>query len=222
MARYYGEGDELQLALNFPFFFSDLDLGMRATVETTLGLLPAGACPVWAGSNHDDSRFPTRWCGGNDRRVRLALTVLCTLPGTTLLYYGDELGLGDVDVPVADERDPMSWGGTGVRGSRDRARTPMPWEAGPGMGFTRAGVTPWLPFGDRRGLSVAEQMADRSSVLWLTRALLHLRTGSLDCRAAPGPDGVSGPTPRATSRSRPTSVSPPAGSPCPAARSSPA
>jgi alpha-glucosidase len=191
MAGYYGQGDELQLALNFAFFFSEFDAAaLRSTAERTFIALPAGACPVWAGSNHDESRFPTRWCAGDVRRTRLALTVLCTLPGATLLYYGDELGLGDVEVADADQRDPMSWHDRTVRFNRDRARTPMPWDSGDGYGFTSAGVRPWLPFGDRKGVSVAEQRHDPSSVLSLTRALLRLKHPDLFYQTLPSPEGV--------------------------------
>ena len=191
MAGYYGQGDELHLALNFAFFFSDFDAGaLRSIVERTVDELPAGACPVWAGSNHDESRFPTRWCARDERRIRLALTVLFTLPGTTVLYYGDELGLGDVEVPDQYQRDPMSWHGRAIRINRDQARTPMPWESSDGYGFTAAGVTPWLPFGDRNGLSVADQRDDPSSVLSLTRALIALKHSDISYRTMPAPAGV--------------------------------
>ncbi len=191
MATYYGEGDELQLAFNFSFFFCDFDMGqMSSMVERTLACLPPGGCPVWTGSNHDDSRFPTRWCGDDERRVRLALTVLCTLPGTTVLYYGDELGLGDVVVPDDRQRDRMTWHGTATRINRDRARTPMPWSGRPGAGFTAPGVEPWLPIGDRTGRTVEEQKDDPSSVLTLTRRLLRTRPRHLGYETLAGPDGV--------------------------------
>jgi alpha-glucosidase len=191
MAGYYGQDDELQLALNFAFFFSEFDAAaLRSMVERTVAALPADACPVWAGSNHDESRFPTRWCAGDEQRTRLALTVLCTLPGATLLYYGDELGLGDVEVRDQDQRDPMSWHERAVRFNRDRARTPMPWDSSDGYGFTAPGVKPWLPFGARKGLSVADQRADPSSVLSLTRALLGLKHPDLSYRTLPSPEGV--------------------------------
>lgn len=191
MAKYYGGGDELHLALNFCFFFSGFSAGgLRSIVEKTMLALPPGACPVWAGSNHDDSRFPTRWCGGDERRVRLALTVLCTLPGTTVLYYGDELGLGDVTVSDELQRDPMSWHGRAVRVNRDTARTPMPWRHGVGYGFTSVGVTPWLPLGSRDGSTVAEQREDPSSVLALTKTLISLKSNSLEYRSLPGPPNM--------------------------------
>jgi alpha-glucosidase len=176
LASFYGDDDELQLAFNFAFLFSPLDAGqLSAVVAQTLAALPPGACPTWAGSNHDVSRFPTRWADGDPARTRLALTVLCTLPGTTVLYYGDELGLTDVEVGRDDQRDRMTWRAVDNRYNRDRARTPMPWEPGPGSGFTAAGVTPWLPLGDRQGVTVAEQREDPGSTLWLTRHLLRLR-----------------------------------------------
>ena len=191
MAQYYGDGDELQLAMNFAFFFCAFDcVELRSVVEETARSLPPGACPVWAASNHDDSRFPSRWCGDDDRRTRLALTMLCTLPGTAILYYGDELGLGDVEVPEAAQRDRMSWRGQAVRVNRDRARTPMPWTPGPGMGFTAPGVDPWLPLGDRLGRTVAEQRDDSTSALSLTRALLELPRRRLSYETLAAPDGI--------------------------------
>ena len=67
---------------------------LAEVVENTLAALPTGAMPVWTASNHDVGRFPTRWCGDDARAVKAALTVLSTLPGTLVLYYGDELGHG--------------------------------------------------------------------------------------------------------------------------------
>jgi len=140
------------------------------------------------------SRLATRWAGGDRRKIRLALIILLTLPGTATLYYGDELGMTDVDVPVGLRRDPMTWAaGTSddpalARGesptfNRDAARTPMRWTGAPGAGFTRAGVTPWLPAGD--GGSVASQRDDPGSPLTLTRRLLALRRAELSGGVAP-------------------------------------
>ena len=148
LASYYGDNDELQLGFNFPFAFASLDPArLAAIVEQTLAALPPGACPVWMGSNHDLGRFPSRWCGGDERKIRLALLVLATLPGTSVLYYGDEIGMADVDVPVALRRDHATLDVEGGA-DRDRARTPMPWDDSPGGGFTGPGVTPWLPLAE--------------------------------------------------------------------------
>lgn len=176
MAAFYGGDDELQLAFNFSLVFSPFTApDLSRVVAATLADLPPGGCPVWTGSNHDIPRFPTRWAEGDPRRARLALVVLCTLPGAAVLYYGDELGLTDVDVAPGARRDKMTWRSQGGRFNRDRARTPMPWEPGPNGGFTSGWAAPWLPLGDRSGVSVAEQLADPDSTLWFTRRLLEVR-----------------------------------------------
>ncbi len=186
LARYYGDGDELQLAFNFRFVFAELDAAsLGAVVDETLSRLPPGACPVWTASNHDISRFPSRWCAGDPARTRLALTVLLTLPGTVVLYYGDEIGMTDVDVPPALQRDPMTRANRGHRPNRDRARTPMQWEAGPSGGFSAPGARPWLPLGEVETLNVAVQRDDPSSTLSLTRRLLELRRRGLAPGVAP-------------------------------------
>jgi alpha-glucosidase len=195
MASYYGRDDELQLAFNFPFAFADFDApGLAGVVRRTLAALPSGACPVWMGSNHDIGRFPSRWCAGDDRKIRLALLVLATLPGTTVLYYGDEIGMTDVDVPVALRRDTATLD-RGTNGSRDRARTPMPWDGTPEGGFTAPGVTPWLPMADHPVSNVADQRDDPDSILSLCRRLIALRRAELGGGIAafeqlPAPDGV--------------------------------
>jgi alpha-glucosidase len=195
LAAFHGNGDELQLTFNFPFIFTSFTAeGLAAVVAETLAELPAGECPVWTASNHDISRFPTRWCAGDERKARLALLVLATLPGTLVLYYGDEIAMTDVDVPPALVRDKMrAEAGSGE--SRDRARTPMPWDASPSAGFTAAGVTPWLPYGEHARRNVAAQRADPSSTLHLCRDLLALRRAELSGRLAsytqlPSPPGL--------------------------------
>jgi alpha-glucosidase len=175
LAAFHGQGDELQLTFNFPFIFSPFTAeALAAVVAESLAKLPAGECAIWTSSNHDISRFPTRWCGGDERRVRLGLLMLATLPGALVLYYGDELGMTDVDVPAELLRDKMR-AEEGARESRDRSRTPMRWDSSPSGGFTGDGVQPWLPYGNAAGGSVADQQADPSSILHLCRDLLALR-----------------------------------------------
>ncbi|MDR2984621.1 MAG: DUF3459 domain-containing protein [Nocardiopsaceae bacterium] len=182
LASFYGRDDELQLAFNFPLVFAHFDADeLASVVGRTLGALPRGACPVWTASNHDVDRFPSRWCGGDQAKIKLALLVLATLPGTMVLYYGDEIGMTGVAVPRELSRDPL--GGATGRPSRDRARTPMQWDDSPAAGFTSPGVTPWLPVGDAAGCNVAAQREDPSSVLTFCRALLRLRSEQA------GPDG---------------------------------
>ena len=127
--------------------------------------LPEGAWPVYTGSNHDAGRFTTRWGGDDPRKSRLALLMLLTLRGTPFLYYGDELGLPEVETDWRTALDPVARRTGDPSRNRDRCRTPMPWSAEPGGGFTADGATPWLPFGDLAAHNVAAQAADRGSQL---------------------------------------------------------
>jgi alpha-glucosidase len=194
LARFYGSGeDELHLALNVPFVFSTPGPEMRAVVEATEVALPAGAWPLWNGSNHDAGRFATRWCDGDERRTRAALLTLLTLRGTPLLYYGDEIGMRNVDVPRDRLKDPV-----GVRHwpddpGRDGGRTPMQWT--PEGGFTDAGVEPWLPAGGADARNVADQREDADSMLHLCRDVIALRRARADLRSGAyevfeAPDGI--------------------------------
>ena len=100
--------------------------------------------------------------------------MLLTLRGTPFLYYGDELGMTNTDVPAERVLDPVGLI-HGRRIGRDPERTPMPWTGEPGAGFTDAGVEPWLPFGDIGAVNVAGQRHDPTSMLALTRDLVSLR-----------------------------------------------
>ena len=176
LATFYGHDDELDLAFNFPFVFADFTTPRLAeVVARTMAALPAGACPVWTASNHDVGRFPSRWCDGDDRKIKLALVLLATLPGSMVLYYGDEIGMTDVPVPRERARDLMTADRPDPQGRRDRGRTPMHWDRSANGGFTVADARPWLPVGDVTARNVADQREDPSSVLRFCRDLLRLR-----------------------------------------------
>jgi alpha-glucosidase len=181
-ASFYGDGDELNLAFNFmllhsPFAASEL----RAAVEHAEENLPGSAWPVWTGGNHDNHRFPTRWAGGDPRKTRAAMIMLMGLRGTPFLYYGDEIGMPDTNVPVDRILDPVGVF-HGPRMGRDDERTPMHWSAEPGGGYSRPGVEPWLPYGDYASCNVTDQRRDPDSMLSLTRDLIGLRDAMPELR----------------------------------------
>ena len=166
VAAYYGDGDELHLAFNFPPLYAPWDAGAwRGQVEraeTEFG--PRRAWPTWVLSNHDNPRHRTRY-GGSAERSAAAAVLLLSLRGTPFLYAGEELGLEDADVPPERQVDP---------GGRDGCRAPIPWEAGPSHGWTTA--EPWLPWppgADRRNAELLK--ADPTSIAHLYRRLLATR-----------------------------------------------
>ncbi len=122
---------------------------------------------------------------GNDRsRIELANSLLFTLPGSLVLYYGDEIGMGD-NIWLAD---------------RDGVRTPMQWSSGPNAGFSPAPafalsdpVIDDETYGFQR-LNVAAQQADPNSLLKRMREMIRVRKahpafgrGDLSFLAAPDP-----------------------------------
>jgi alpha-glucosidase len=190
---YYGSAeDELHMAFNFLMVHEELAAApMRAIVEAMEDKLPAGAWPVYTGSNHDAGRLASRWAAGDPARARVALLMLLTLRGTPFLYYGDEIGLTDVELDPEQSLDPAA--AKDPEENRDRCRTPMPWSAEPGGGFT-AGPRTWLPLGDL-AVNVQDQRRDAGSTLHLTRDLIALRRAREELRTGayatlPAPDGA--------------------------------
>ena len=168
---YYGpDGDELHLPFNFRMLYAGWDAAVfRGLVDGLEAALPQGAWPNYVLGNHDEPRLATRF---GPQRARVAAMLLLTLRGTPTLYYGDELGLAEADIPPERQVDP--WGLRVPGLGRDGCRTPMPWDDGPNAGFTDG--TPWLPMGPGSGdRHIAAQLTDPCSVLSLYRALLAVR-----------------------------------------------
>jgi alpha-glucosidase len=133
--------------------------------------LPTGAWPNWVLGNHDNTRIATRI--GN-RQARTAAMLLLTLPGTLTMYYGEELGMTNVPIPLGEVQDPAEKNEPGLGLGRDPERTPMPWDGSPSAGFTSG--RPWLPLGaDYESVNVAALEKDGTSILRLYRKLIDLR-----------------------------------------------
>jgi alpha-glucosidase len=183
MGRFYGTGDELHLAFNFTYVHSPFRAESLAEVVAESELvIPDVGWPVWTVSNHDVSRVMSRWCEGDERKLRCALLSLLCIRGTPVLYYGDELGLPDTRVEQVDLQDPVGKRRWPLPG-RDPARTPMPWRNGPGAGFTQPAVKPWLPLGDFASRNLEDQRRDPRSTVRFVRDLIALRRSSSDLRS---------------------------------------
>ncbi len=98
----------------------------------------------------------------NDRRkIELMYSLLFTLPGAPVLYYGDEIGMGD-NVELFD---------------RNGVRTPMQWTMGTNAGFSEAAhiYAPVIddPVYGYQRVNVESQMADESALLHTVRHMIH-------------------------------------------------
>jgi len=102
---------------------------------------------------------------GDRRKIELLHAVLLSLPGSPILYYGDEIGMGD-NYSLAD---------------RDGVRTPMQWDATPSAGWSEAPPNDfYLPVisDDVYGpqvVNVRDQSRDAESLLSWLRTLIHTR-----------------------------------------------
>ncbi len=98
----------------------------------------------------------------NDRRkIELANSLLFTLPGSPIIYYGDEIGMGDnLDLP-----------------DRNGVRTPMQWDASLNAGFTTGKPFTELVKGERsyQHINVASQMVDKDSLFHSISRMVNIR-----------------------------------------------
>jgi len=177
IVKYYGgaAADGLHLAFNFPlvrvWFERWRAEHVRRHVDAFEAALPAGCWPNYVLGNHDVDRFVSRvdrdGCG--QERARVAAMLLLTLRGTPFIYYGEEIGMENVEIPPAMLQDPARFYARG----RDPERTPMQWSRS--GGFTSG--DPWLPYGDL-GINVDDQRRDAGSLLSLYRRLIWYRKSS--------------------------------------------
>jgi len=98
---------------------------------------------------------------GDPRRIRMAYSLLFTLPGTPVLFYGEEIGMGEnIEIP-----------------GRSAVRTPMQWTAEKNGGFSQAAPSRLIaqPPGDGyapQHVNAADQIEDRASLLHFFRDLI--------------------------------------------------
>ena len=100
--------------------------------------------------------------GGDERRMRMAYSLMFSLPGTPVLFYGEEIGMGEnLDIP-----------------GRLAVRTPMQWTAGNNGGFSKAEkrrLTRPVPdglYGPER-VNAADLRHDHKSFWWFIRDLIY-------------------------------------------------
>jgi alpha-glucosidase len=130
--------------------------------------------PIYVYGNHDRTRLISRI--GHDAARSAALLELM-LPGTAVIYYGEELGMENVDIPALEVHDPLKENSP-IRGvSRDVSRTPMQWDTTPNAAFST--VKPWLPIAKNfTTVNVATELAAHGSLLNLYKQLLAFRKQS--------------------------------------------
>lgn len=172
--RIYGIDPEVSA----PFNFQGMHIGFGSRsfsymVNSYQGIVPMGARAFYCFSNHDESRVATRF---GEKEARMLAVLQLSLPGTPVIYYGQELGMTDVAITPEQVQDPFEKRVPGKGLGRDPERSPMQWSDAPLAGFTHADKS-WLPIADTyETVNVAAQQTDKTSSLNLYRQLLALRS----------------------------------------------
>ncbi len=141
----------------------ELDLGRLTKAQRELVFDKFGPDKNMQLYNRGIRRRLAPMLGGDRRRLELAYSLLCTLPGTPVIRYGDEIGMGDnLDLP-----------------ERNCARTPMQWSTEPNAGFTESD-RPVLPVISKGAygyehVNAAVQRRDPNSLLNWTERIIRMR-----------------------------------------------
>ncbi|MDW3180248.1 MAG: alpha-amylase family glycosyl hydrolase [Acidimicrobiia bacterium] len=195
----YLRPDEYHQSFNFDLLDTNWDaVAFAEVIERSVKAADAvGAASTWVLSNHDVMRHSTRYglpagtkwrqwpmVGPHEaldqeagtRRARAAALITLSLPGSTYVYQGEELGLPEVwDLSTDVLEDPTWERSDHSEKGRDGCRVPIPWESdGPSFGFGSG--APWLPQpASFAHLSAAAQANDPTSTLSLYRRATSVR-----------------------------------------------
>lgn len=146
----------------------------RRFIDEFESSLSANDWPNYVFGNHDKSRLATRM---GQEKIRIVAMLLMTLRGMPFIYYGDEIGMTDVEIKPEEIQDPYAKRTGNLRFSRDPERSPMQWDDSSYAGFSE--TKPWLPLSkDYKNKNVKSQSEDKKSLLNLYKNLIHYRNSS--------------------------------------------
>jgi alpha-glucosidase len=186
ITEIYAQADrllELYRALNKPWYstfnFSLITEPWTARVHQKIigdfhHQLKTTDLPSYVLGNHDNHRVASRI---GRTQARNAALLLLTLPGVPFIYYGEELGMIDGEIPPDKVQDTFEIQSPGLGLGRDPERTPMQWNSARYAGFSEA--EPWLPVTDDYPVyNVKTEAGETDSFLKLYQKLIKLRRTS--------------------------------------------
>mmetsp|Transcript_41204 Transcript_41204/g.76625 ORF Transcript_41204/g.76625 Transcript_41204/m.76625 type:complete len:603 (+) Transcript_41204:59-1867(+) len=191
LMKYYGTKDKPEFNVPFNFEVLGQDYGnpndlrrasvAREAVKRYAAALPDWCHGNWVLGNHDNHRLMDRLHNSS----ALATTVYSffnLLPGTPVVYQGDEIAMRDLFIPYDLCRDPMCLKNPTMFATtgRDPERTPMQWTPGPQAGFSANNKT-WLPVNpDHTTVNVETESKSPTSPLEVMKATLAFRRAYSD------------------------------------------
>ncbi|XP_055705141.1 maltase A1-like [Phlebotomus papatasi] len=181
LMTYYGDGVKNGSHVPFNFFLitqlnNDSNaINFHKTIRLWLDKLPQDCIANWVIGNHDQRRVASRF---GTYRIDVINMILNTLPGVSITYNGEEIGMTDVFLtweetvdPAACNSDPQHY----QEFSRDPERTPFQWDDSTSSGFSTNPKT-WLPVSPLyKEVNVKVERSSRRSHYKVYRKLLQLR-----------------------------------------------
>ncbi len=195
LRKYCAGPNDADAGLHLVFLFKSLNTPFSATAFRDLiaefeHYFPAPLLPTYVFGNHDRPRRGERLA--HDRgREKLMAALQLTVRGVPFVYYGEEIGMHNLDLKLATALDPVAHRyhfiperlarflrRRGLPINRDECRSPMQWTSAAHAGFMPEGATaqPWLPVHPLfEHINVAEQQGNRESLFHCYKRLLALR-----------------------------------------------
>ncbi|KAJ8674284.1 hypothetical protein QAD02_005546 [Eretmocerus hayati] len=178
--KYYENGG---IPFNFIFIYSlngnSTALDFKNSIATWLDALPQGqkGNSLWVIGNHDKKRVASRF-GENGNRADQITMLAMILPGTVVVYNGDEIGMVNRPLTYEQTLDPQGCNADRegyVLRSRDPTRTPYQWDNSTSAGFSTNSIT-WLPVHENyKHLNLASQKRANKSHYKVFKAMSSLK-----------------------------------------------
>ncbi|XP_077298315.1 maltase A1-like [Arctopsyche grandis] len=178
--QYYGNATHEGAHFPFNFLLAFLNKEAKAnklkqSIDEWFSKIPEGRVTNWVAGNHDQPRLATRY--GPERSDGVVMMAML-LPGVSVTYQGEEIGMENFYLSYEDTQDPQACkDGPDMYNitSRDPARTPFQWNTTKNSGFSDADKT-WLPVADNYlTLNLDSQLKAPASAYKMYEALAQLR-----------------------------------------------
>jgi alpha-glucosidase len=177
--KYYQSGSTVPF--NF-MFMADLNnkssaVDLKSSIDRWMKNVPEGAEYVanWVVGNHDNHRAASRF--GERRADQLSMLAI-VLPGVSVVYNGDEIGMIDRNFSFNETQDPAGCNAGPERyhlKSRDPERTPFQWDDSTSAGFS-TNETTWLPVNENyKTLNLEAQKSKDISHYKVFKSLARLK-----------------------------------------------
>jgi len=187
LKKFLGEkNDGLHLVFQFELIHFQFSAKFfRDLLNKNEAIYPYPYNPTYVYGNHDQMRYIEKIDRNPDKAKLLALFQF-TARGIPVVYYGEEIGMQDTDIPNWEGKDPIAQqnaffpkflaNAIGVYMNRDNCRTPMQWNSNANAGFTTPSVKPWLAVSQNYPqVNVETESLDKNSLLNTYKGLLKLR-----------------------------------------------